>query len=179
MSLALSGSHTRMCSRASNRNPHKEPRQLVRGKEFHRKIQQEWLDTAEGAVTPERGIRKQSGRRGRVDVFVDDDEPSGVIAIVEIKASDWDRMTESAVRRNVRRQIRQVWDYIESQILEGEYVQGGEGKDVCPGIIFPKRPADKQRMKFIEDSFLEEGITVVWHDESVKDSKRRSETENP
>ncbi len=24
--------------------------------------------------------------------------------------------------------------------------EGGEGKDVCPGIIFPKRPRDKERI---------------------------------
>ncbi|MCK4628302.1 MAG: hypothetical protein KAT56_04825 [Sedimentisphaerales bacterium] len=35
---------------------------------------------------------------------------------------------------------------------------GGEGKDVCPGIIFPKRPKDKKRMELIESLFIEEGI---------------------
>ena len=86
--------------------------------------------------------------------IVDDDNPDGTIAIVEIKASDWDRMTDLAVRRNVRRQIKQIWDYIESQIIvKGEYVPTGEQKTVCPGIIFPKRPKDKNRLELIEKVF--------------------------
>ncbi len=82
-------------------------------------------------------------------------------------------MTDEAVRRNVRRQIRQVWSYIESQIVEGEYVEDGEHKDVCPGIIFPKRPKDGERMKLIEEMFEEEGIPVVWHDETIEERKAR------
>ncbi len=132
----------------------KPPDQLIRGNKFHKKIQEDWKKTAEGEVKPERTIIKQSGRKGRVDIFVDDEDTEGVIAIVEIKASDWDKMTDTAVRRNVRRQIKQVWDYIESQISKGEYVKTGEGKSVSPGIIFPKRPTNKSRMKLIEDLFL-------------------------
>lgn len=99
---------------------------------------------------------------------VNDDQKDGTIAIIEIKASNWDRMTEKAVRRNVRRQIKQVWDYIESQIMKGQHVPTGEGKDVCPGIIFPKRPKDKERKKWIENRFEDEGIVVVWDDEQIQ-----------
>jgi len=146
----------------------REPEALRRGKAFHRLVQNEWEAEAEGCVTSEKPIRKPSGRRGRVDVFVDDKDPKGVIAIVEIKASDWDRMTEKAVRRNVRRQIRQIWSYIESQIVGERYTSDGDGKDVCPGVIFPTRPKDSTRATLIEKTFLEEGIPVVWHDEAVE-----------
>jgi hypothetical protein len=149
------------------------PDQLLRGNKFHEKIQENWKKTAEGKVKPERTIFKQSGRKGRVDIFVDDEDPEGVIAIVEIKASNWDKMTATAVRRNVHRQIKQVWDYIESQISKGEYVKTGEGKSVFPGIIFPKRPKDNIRMKLIEDLFQEEGIPVVWDDESIEECKKK------
>ncbi len=150
-----------------------EPKQLVRGKVFHRLIQDEWEREAEGDIQRERHIIKPNGRRGRVDVFVNDDDPKSTVAIVEVKGTDWDRMAGKHVRRNVRRQVRQIWGYIESQILDGRYVDGGEGKDVCPGIIFPKRPRDKERMKLIEDMFEEEGIPVVWHDESIEERKGR------
>jgi len=66
-----------------------------------------------------------------------------------------------------------TWSFIESQVLGGEYVELGEGKDVCPGIIFPKRPVDKVRMAMIEAMFEEEGIAVVWHDESIEERKER------
>jgi hypothetical protein len=152
----------------------REPIQLRRGKFFHKLIQEEWLRDAEGDVVQERTITKPSGRKGRVDVFVNDDDPNGSVAIVEIKATDWDRIKECNIRRNVRRQIKQIWDYIESQIVKGEYVPSGEGKQVCPGIIFPKRPKDKERMKRVEEMFLEEGITVVWHDETIEECKKRN-----
>jgi sulfite reductase alpha subunit-like flavoprotein len=66
-----------------------------------------------------------------MDVFVAN-AGEGLVAVGEIKASDWDRMTPGAVRRNVLRQARQVWEYIESQL--------GDSQEVSPGMIFPRRP---------------------------------------
>lgn len=149
-----------------------EPEQLKRGKAFHLKIQAEWRAEAEGEVSAERWVIKKTGRKGRVDVFVNDDDQDGCIAIVEIKASDWDRMSDKAVRRNIRRQIRQVWGYIESQIDGENYVPTGEHKSVSPGIVFPKRPRNVKRLKTIEGLFTEEGIAVVWHDETTADRLR-------
>jgi len=142
----------------------KEPSQLKRGKAFHKKIQTDWLKTAEGKILTEKGILKSSGRKGRIDIFVDNDGDK-LVAVAEVKASDWDKMTDSAVRRNVRRQIKQIWDYIESQL--------NVKKDVSPGIIFPKRPKDKERMRLIEELLEEEGIPVVWQDETIKERKAR------
>ena len=153
----------------------KEPSQLRRGKAFHKLIQAEWQKEAEGDISSERQVTKPNGRKGRVDVFVNDDDPKSSVAIVEVKSTDWDRIKAENVRRNVRRQILQIWSYIESQIIGGEYVVGGEGKAVCPGIIFPRRPQDRQRMKLIEELFLEEGIPVVWHDETDEECKARNQ----
>ena len=142
-----------------------EPSQLCRGKAFHRKVQTDWLKTAEGTILTEEGITKPSGRKGRIDIFVDDDG-SKMVAVAEVKASDWDKMTDSAVKRNAKRQIKQIWDYIESQLKAK--------KDVSPGIILQKRPKSKKRMKLIEQLFEAEGIPVVWQDETVEERKARS-----
>lgn len=142
----------------------KEPKQLVRGKEFHKKLQEDWQKTAQGVVKHEEGVLKPSGRKGRIDIFVDADDNE--VAVVEIKASDWDSMTLKALRRNVRRQASQIWDYIESQLELG--------KDVSPGVIFPNRPKDPKRMELIEKLFDEHGIPVVWEDESIEERKARS-----
>lgn len=144
--------------------PTDEPEPLRRGKRFHEDVQNEWEQEAEGKVKREKGIRKPGGRRGRVDIHVDADDDQ--VAVVEIKASHWDRMTEKAVRRNVRRHIRQVWDYIESQLkLE---------KTVSPGIIFPKRPQSAERLRLVEELFDEEGIPVVWQDETIEERRERA-----
>jgi hypothetical protein len=94
-------------------------------------------------------------------VNVEDD----MVAIAEIKASDWDRMTPDAVRRNVRRQANQIWEYIEPQLAEG--------KDVCPGVILQKRPASRKRLDIIETLFNEMGIQVAWDDETLEETKAR------
>lgn len=154
-----------------------EPDPLKRGKAFHLKIQAEWESEAEGDVFSERWVIKKTGRKGRVDVFVNDDDPDGCTAIVEIKASEWDRMTDQAVKRNIRRQIRQVWGYIETQIDGEDYVSTGEHKSVSPGILFPIRPKDAARLEMIERQFVAEGIVVVWHDETIEECRRRHDSQ--
>lgn len=141
-----------------------EPTQLRRGKAFHKKMQAEWMETAEGKILIEKVITKPTGRKGRVDIFVNDNGDK-LVAVAEVKASDWDKMTDSAVRRNVRRQIKQIWSYIESQLKMK--------KDVSPGIIFPKCPKDQERMRLIEEMFKEEGVPVVWQDETIEERKAR------
>ena len=82
---------------------------LRRGREFHRLIQDEWHNNAEGQITSEKGCKKPSGRRGFMDIYVGaaNSDPK-LTAVVEVKCSDWDRMTPQAVKRNVRRQIKQT-----------------------------------------------------------------------
>jgi len=143
----------------------KEPLRLSKGKRFHRDVQEEWKKTAEGEIRPEQNVVRQGGRNGRVDILVDPQE--SIVAVVEIKRSVWDKMKEENVRRNVKRQIRQVWSYIESQLEVG--------KEVCPGIIFHKRPMTPGRLEYIESLFKEEGIAVVWQDETIDELKNRND----
>jgi hypothetical protein len=153
----------------------KEPAQLRRGKAFHKLIQAEWLNEARGDIKAERHLIKPNGRRGRVDIFVDDtDSKEAGVAVVEIKATDWDKIKPENIRRNAKRQIRQIWSYIEPHLRGGQNVGGVEAKDVNPGIIFPKRPKDMETLELVEALFWEEGIPVVWHDESVEELKARN-----
>jgi hypothetical protein len=142
----------------------REPARLRRGKKFHRLIQKEWVTdrrTRDHAFR-EFAIVKANGRRGRIDILIDEGEDW--VAVVEIKASHWDAMKEKHVRRNARRQIRQIWSYIESQLLANE--DGTiDGKEVCPGIIFPKAPRKPGRRGAVEALFNQDGIQVVWHNE--------------
>jgi hypothetical protein len=143
----------------------REPKQLRQGKRFHKKVQREWLQTAKnGKPIPERSIKKLNGRNGRVDILVEDF--GDFISIVEIKATDWDQMTEKNIIRNVRRQILQIWSYIDSALEL-------EGQQVCPGVIFPKLPRDPERLHRIESLFNDEGIQVVWHDETLQHLRKR------
>jgi len=142
-----------------------EPRRLRQGREVHKRIQRGWHRSAEGFDIDEKTITKPCGRKGRIDIFVASKQI--LAAVAEVKCSDWDRMTLATVRRNVRRQACQIWDYIESQLELG--------KDVSPGVIFPKLPKDLHRMKLVEQLFNEEGIAVIWEDETIAKRKARSQ----
>ena len=125
-------------------------------KNFIKKKQTEWLDTAQGEVKIEKQMIKKNGRKGRMDVFIKTEET--YVSIVEMKNSDWDAMTMKNLHRNVRRQIRQIWSYIDPELEQN--------REVSPGIIFSNRPKKISRLNLIEQLFEEECITVVWDDES-------------
>src|SRR5260370_30089362 len=133
-----------------------EPKALRRGKQFHRTVQGDWLQTAQGKVYVEKAITKVTRRRGRIDVFVDAGD--GLVAVAEVKCSSWDRMSPVALRQNITRQASQIWDYVESQL--------SAGKEVSPGVIFPPRPRSKRRVVVSEELFENRRIAGVWQGES-------------
>ena len=140
-----------------------EPKRLRRGKAFHKKLQKEWHEEAQGVVEDEYSVSLPNGRKGRMDIHVT--AGNQFCAVVEIKASDWDSMTPSALRRNARRQIRQIWKYIDSQLEAGH--------SVSPGVIFPELPSDPEVTALIESIFNEEDIQVVWHTETIAELRKR------
>jgi hypothetical protein len=95
-----------------------------------------------------------------MDIHVD---AGNLTACVELKNSNWDEMTPVAVKKNARRQINQIWDYIDSDV--------GRAEDICPGVVFPKRPRNLARKQLIEEMFNERGIQVVWEDEALRTMK--------
>ena len=141
-----------------------EPKELRKGKLLHKQIQAEWMDQAEGDVQVEYHLTKPNGRAGRADILVDPE--LDMVAVAEIKSSDWDRMTIRALKANVRSQIRQILSYVDSQL--------SLGKEVCPGVIFLERPQASERLDLIEKLFSDEGIQVVWNDESIDECRRRN-----
>jgi len=145
--------------------PNNEPEILQQGKNFHKTIQDDWRRNAEGRLFFEFTTDLAEGKTGRMDILVR--ESQSYVAVGEIKNSDWDRMSDLAVKRNVKRQIRQVWGYIHSQLRLAH--------DVTPGVIFPRKPIKQGRMELIEAHFEADGIAVVWNDETSEDRKYRSE----
>lgn len=138
---------------------------LRKGRKFHLKIQSEWKKEAQGDIKKEKGCIKPSGRRGRIDIHAQDNEDKKLVACVEIKNTNWDIIDKKRIAGYVKRQANQVWDYIESELEKG--------KEVSPGIIFPRIPRSKKRLVLIEKLFDERGIPVVWMNESIEERKNR------
>lgn len=138
-----------------------EPVCLRRGKAFHTKVQADWVGTAEGKIRVEHTIkllsvdsRMRHMRRGRMDLFVD--EVGDFVVIVEIKATDWDRILSRNIQKNLASHRRQVWRYIDKH-------HEGDGLDVCAGIIYPSEPKTPGLKERIEDYQNDFGIQVVWY----------------
>lgn len=141
-----------------------EPTILKKGKDFHKLVQMNWSNTAEGCVTTEKTVPKLNKMIGRADIFVEE-IGDNIISIVEIKNTDWDKIKPENIRRNVKRQARQLWGYIESQTEEGI--------SVSPGIIYPNIPKDPEILRLIESMFESEFIQVVWENESIEQVRQR------
>ena len=141
-----------------------EPKRLFRGKEFHKAVQSEWKKEAAGDIAAEKSTIKLNGRRGRIDIYVSDENKP--VAVVEIKCSDWDSMTPRAVKRNVKRYSRQIFDYVDAEM--------GQDTIISISIIFSQRPESTERRDLVEDLFWNEGVPVVWQDESIEECRERS-----
>jgi hypothetical protein len=142
-----------------------EPAILKKGKRFHKRVQIKWAITAGGLIKTEKNVPKLDNKKGRADIFVEE-IGENLVSIVEIKNTDWDNIKIENIRRNVKRQARQIWGYIEFQTDSREV-------SVSPGIIFPNIPKDPERLKLIESLFDHECVQVVWENESIDEVKKR------
>ena len=95
------------------------------------------------------------GKRGRVDTRLKLEE-DGQTVLVEIKATNWDRLKEHRVRPTALRHARQIWRYIEDHLSP---------LDVTPAIVYPSPPTKPGCKKEIEEILIDRLIPVVWREE--------------
>ena len=138
-----------------------EPAALKRGKSFHKEVQSDWELTSDGDVISEHTIdltlvHKNSRRikKGRLDIFVS--EMGDFVSVVEIKATDWDKIKPKNIQRNLASHRRQTWKYIQ------EYTDKIK-IDVCAGVIYPHAPKGSGLKDRIEKYMGEYGLQVVWY----------------
>ena len=116
-------------------NKSAEPSALVRGKQFEKRVKKDWKNSADGIMLMEHTInlslKSEIGsrvKRGRLDILVS--ELGDFISIVEIKATNWDRIKPVNITKNLGSHQRQIWKYIK------EFTDI-EKTDVCAGVIYP------------------------------------------
>ncbi len=130
-------------------------RKLI-GKVFEDLEASNWNAPEHDAVQ-ERPLSVWKGKRGFVDLrlrLMDVEE--GHAVLVEIKASDWDRMAPHRVRPNALRHARQIWRYIEPELLEERLVS--------PALVYPKESETPGRKEEIEEILHDQAIQVVWRE---------------
>lgn len=83
-----------------------EPKLLKAGKQFHKKVQDDWKLTAkDGKICSEHTIQLVANRsihkkHGRLDIFVDD--VGDFVSVVEIKSTDWDTVKHKNRKKAAR-----------------------------------------------------------------------------
>jgi hypothetical protein len=95
-----------------------------------------------------------AGGTGRVDVVAHQDD--GTKVVVEVKATNWDAMSDHRVRPNVLRHIRQLMRYV------NHFVDQGIG--VHPALVYRHSPCSAERKREIEEIGIEACVEVVWRD---------------
>jgi hypothetical protein len=140
----------------------KEPEQLKRGKRFHKIVQVDIGGNTEDASVqceaPIELILKQGSRKksGRADILISD--LGDIQAVLEIKATDWDRIKPGNVKKNLWRHQNQLYSYIE-KFLEIDK------QSLSAYIIYPTRPHSAELCKVIDDYLESYGMLAHWYDE--------------
>lgn len=144
-----------------------QPSQLIRGKKFQVLVQKDFIEnTKDGTARKEafisfKDLKQVRKKYGRMDIFIDELD-ADFVTIVEVKATDWDKIKPSNIKKNLWRHQRQLFHYIE-KYLDVDKLQ------VCPGIIYPKPPKSPSLRQFIETCLEEYGAPAYWYSEIKTD----------
>jgi len=97
-------------------------------------------------------------KRGRMDLFVFENSDD-YVTIYEIKATDWDKIKEGNIKRNLYRHSKQLFNYIDKYMVVDE-------KDVCHGVIYPSSPKKEGLREKIEEWAMDlYSFPVYWYNE--------------
>jgi hypothetical protein len=129
-------------------------KRVKRGRGFEAWEQSKWTRPGHQGVETE-AATAWKGKGGRIDLRLVVDDREGHSIVVEMKASDWDKMAPHRVRPNALRHARQLWRYINAEL---------EGGPVSPAIVYPVEPQTPGRKEEIEAVLCDRFIQVVWRE---------------
>lgn len=138
-----------------------EPEPLRRGKRFQKIVQSDFGgNTSDESVRFEAPVellkRASPTKRGRADILITD--AGEIVAVLEIKATDWDKIKPKNVKKNLWRHQNQLYSYVE------KFVEV-DNKSLSAYIIYPTRPGSDALCKVINDYLEDYGILAHWFDE--------------
>lgn len=125
---------------------------LLGGRRFEAEERNGWGHIPRGHIAFEARTVWES-KAGRVDIKID--EKDGSVAIVEIKATDWDAVKPHRIRPTAQRHARQVWRYVNDHLEV-------QSKEVCPGVVYEYEPTNPEVQAQVEQVLNERFIQVVW-----------------
>lgn len=146
-----------------------EPEQLIRGKIFQKIVQEDFsINSKGGNVTLEafidfKVLRKTKKKSGRADILITEDGEGEFVTILEIKATDWDKIKSKNIKKNLWSHQNQLLRYVE------KYIEV-DNVDVCLGIIYPYPPQKKDLRNIIESYLENYGAPAYWYNEIKTES---------
>lgn len=99
---------------------------------------------------------------GRVDIAVVALRPERSSIVIEIKGTNWDRITTQRIRRNALRHLNQLHRYLDTAVNE---MESGQWDAVSGALLYPKRPADQDKLNMLEDVAAVQAIMIVWYED--------------
>jgi hypothetical protein len=129
-------------------------KRVSRGRKFEQWERSHWTGKINSSAEFE-APTEWKGKRGRLDIRLNLEE-DGHVVIVEIKATQWDKLKEQRVRPTALRHVHQIWRYIDAHLSP---------LDVTPAIVYPSPPTKPGLKEQVEEILNERGIQVVWREE--------------
>jgi hypothetical protein len=145
-----------------------EPERLRRGKEFQRVVQDDFEKNSRGGCVTREAVvslarsKKTGSKSGRADILIAEIGDGDFVTVLEIKATNWDRIKPKNLKKNLWRHQHQLFSYIEKFL-------GVDKIAVCPGIIYPRPPRDIELRSAIESYLEEYGAPAYWYNEIRSD----------
>lgn len=143
----------------------REPVNLRKGKEFQKIVQADYKnDSIDGEVGIEEfvsfknvsGIKQKSGR---MDIIIHNAAGDNYVMIMEIKATDWDKIKQENIKRNIYRHSKQLYNYIDKFMTINKY-------DVGLALLYPEPPKKEGLKEFIEKCAMDiYSFPVYWYNE--------------
>ena len=145
---------------------HEFMERVKRGRKFEEWERSHWNGKLNSAREFEASTQWE-GKRGREDIRLKLDKDGNVV-IVEIKATNWDKIKESRVRLTSLKHSHQIWRYILDHLTpmkETTLPDDAAPLDVIPAIVYPSPPIIPGRKEQVEEILNERGIQVGWREE--------------
>ncbi|MBT63773.1 MAG: hypothetical protein CML13_11235 [Puniceicoccaceae bacterium] len=134
---------------------HKINEYAKRGKAFERELENKW-SASQGDVIQREVSVSNEGRKGRIDILIDEDPD--IALILEVKSTDWDKIKRGRLREYALRHLRQLHRYVDA-------VMKTSSKTITIAITYPRRPRKEDRYRELMAIFDEIGASISFEDD--------------
>ncbi len=143
---------------------------IRRGRKFEAWERSHWLEGIDDGAKFEKQTQ-WNGKKGRIDIELELSD-IGQFVLIELKATDWNKIKSSRIRLTVLRHAKQLERYINAteewfhkEFPNADIFVTSEG--IVPAIEYTTPPSEIESKELIENLLNDRGMQVVWREEFV------------